>query len=435
MAVLAINGGKPVRDKELPNYSVMGEREARKAYEVVKNGILSDYLGCWGDNFFGGEEVQAFEREWAKAFEVKYAITVNSNSTGLFCALGATGIGPGDEVIVTPYSMSISASVPLFFGAIPVFADIEEDFFCLDPDDIQRKITDRTKAILIVDLFGQSYACEEVNAIAKKHNLKIIEDAAQAPWGRYKDSWTGTNGDIGVFSLNYHKHIHTGEGGVIVTNDDNLALRCQLIRNHAEAVLDELDTETNMDDMIGLNFRMTEIEAGIGRIQLKRLPDLVEKRLTNIARLEERLGEIDFLLMPAIRPKTKHVFYVHAMKYDHEKAMNVSRANFVKAVNAELMPSGINKTRNSYVCAGYVKPLYKQKLYQKRSAFSKMNYPFALFPPHGIDYSQVYCPVVEKMHSEELIYHDLIHASLNDEDMDDIATAFLKVAEHLSELK
>ena len=101
MAILAINGGKPVRDKELPNYSVMGEREAKKAYNIVKKGVLSDYLGCWGDNFFGGEEVQAFEREWAKAFEVKHAITVNSNSTGLFCALGAVGVGLEDEVIVT----------------------------------------------------------------------------------------------------------------------------------------------------------------------------------------------------------------------------------------------------------------------------------------------------------------------------------------------
>jgi dTDP-4-amino-4,6-dideoxygalactose transaminase len=435
VAVLAINGGKPVRDKELPNNSVMGEREARKAYEIVKTGILSDYLGCWGDNFFGGEQVKAFEREWAEAFNVKHAITVNSNSTGLFCALGATGVGPGDEVIVTPYSMSVSASVPLFFGAIPVFADIEEDFFCLDPDDIQRKITDRTKAILIVDLFGQSYACERVNAIAKKHNLKVIEDAAQAPWGKYKDSWTGTNGDIGVFSLNYHKHIHTGEGGVIVTNDDNLALRCQLIRNHAEAVTDELDTEIDMGNMIGLNFRMTEIEAGIGRIQLQKLPELVEKRRANIARLEQRLGEIDFLSMPAIRPKTTHAFYVHAMKYNQEKAINVSRANFVKAVNAELMPYGTNKTRNSYVCAGYVKPLYKLKLYQKRSGFGSMNFPFNLLPEHQIDYHQVSCPVVEKMHFKQLIYHDLIHASLNDEDMDDIAAAFLKVAEHLSELK
>jgi dTDP-4-amino-4,6-dideoxygalactose transaminase len=435
MAVLAINGGKPVRDKELPNYSVMGKEEATKAYEVVKNGILSDYLGCWGDNFYGGEEVQAFEREWAKAFEVKHAITVNSNSTGLFCALGATGVGPGDEVIVTPYSMSVSASVPFFFGAIPVFADIEEDFFCLNPDDIQGKITDRTKAILIVDLFGQSYACEEVNAIAKKHNLKIIEDAAQAPWGRYGDSWTGTNGDVGVFSLNFHKHIHTGEGGVIVTNDDDLALRCQLIRNHAEAVLDELDTETDMGDMIGLNFRMTEIEAGIGRIQLKKLPGLVEKRLSHIARLEERLRKIDFLSMPAVRPKTRHAFYVHAMKYNQEKAMNVSRPNFVKAVNAELMPSGTNKTRNSYVCAGYVKPLYKLKLYQERSRLGKTNYPFGLFMQHGIDYSQVCCPVVEKMHCEQLVYHDLIHASLSDDDVADIASAFLKVAEHLRELK
>jgi dTDP-4-amino-4,6-dideoxygalactose transaminase len=208
MAKLAINGGKPVREKELPDYAVMDEREAKRAYEIVKKGILSDFLGCWGDEFFGGEQVRALEREWAQAFGVKHAITVNSNSTGLFCALGAAGIGSGDEVIVTPYSMSVSASAPLFFGAIPVFADIEENFFCLDPDDIIKKITEKTKAILIVDLFGQSYDCDRVNEIAKEFNLIVIEDAAQAPWGKYKDSWSGTNGDIGIFSLNYHKHIH-----------------------------------------------------------------------------------------------------------------------------------------------------------------------------------------------------------------------------------
>ena len=437
MAKLAINGGKPVRKKELPDYAVMDEREAQRAYEIVKKGILSDFLGCWGDEFFGGEQVRAFESEWAQAFDVKHAVTVNSNSTGLFCALAAIGLNPGDEVIVTPYSMSVSASTPLFFGSIPVFADIEEDFYCLNPADIDAKITERTKAILIVDLFGQSYDCERVNALAKKHNLRVIEDGAQAPGGRYKNSWTGTNGDIGVFSLNYHKHIHTGEGGVIVTNDDELAFRCQLIRNHAEAVLDDVDQKLDMDHMIGLNFRMTEIEAGIGRIQLQKLPALLEKRLANTSRLEERLRNVDFLSMPAVRPETRHAYYVHAMKYNQKKAMNVSRADFVKAVNMELMPSGTSKTRNSYVCAGYVKPLYKQKLYRKLSGSnnSKMNHLFRLSPKNGIDYNLVSCPIVEKMHFDRLIYHDLIHASLADEDMDDIATAFLKVAEQLSELK
>jgi dTDP-4-amino-4,6-dideoxygalactose transaminase len=195
-----------------------------------------------------------------------------------------------------------------------------------------------------------------------------------------------------------------------------------------------MEMDMNMTNMIGLNFRMTEIEAGIGRIQLQKLPVLVKKRLANIIRLEERLRNIDFLSMPTVRAETRHVFYVHAMKFDKEKAMNVSREKFVEAINKELMPTGENRTRNSYLYAGYTKPLYKLKLFQKHAGLGSMNFPFNFLPEHKMDYSKVKCAVAEKMHFNELIYHDLIHASLEEKDIDDIASAFLKVAENLSEL-
>ena len=220
---LAIFGGKPVRTMKFPAYRPIGEEERLAVDRVMRSGILSRYLGVWHEDFYGGPEVQAFEREWAAYFGVRHAIAVNSCTSGLLCAVGALAIGPGDEVIVSPFTMAASATVPLWYGAIPVFADIEPEYFCLDPKSIEACITPRTKAIIVVDVFGQPYDADAINAIAKKHNIKVIEDCAQAPGARYKKSFAGSLADIGVYSLNYHKHIHTGEGGVIATDDDTLA--------------------------------------------------------------------------------------------------------------------------------------------------------------------------------------------------------------------
>ena len=145
---------------------------------------------------------------------------------GLYCAAGASGIGPGDEVIVSPYTMSASATSAIIFNAVPVFADIEPDSFYLDPVSIESKITERTKAIIILDIFGHPYDADLVNEIAEQNDLIVIEDCAQAIYAQYKGKSAGTLGDVGVYSLNYHKHIHTGEGGVVVTDNDELAERC-----------------------------------------------------------------------------------------------------------------------------------------------------------------------------------------------------------------
>src|SRR3989344_4814971 len=331
MAKLAIKGGKPVREQSdvFPAYNTIGEEETEAVLRVMKTGALSKYIGGWCPQFFGGPEIQAFEKEWATKFGVKHAVAMNSASSGLIAALGAIGIEPGDEVIVSPYSMCISATAPLFYGAVPVFADIEPEYFCLDPKSVETAITPRTKAIVVVDLFGGVHDADAIMAIAKKHNLIVIEDAAQAPGALYKGRKAGTLSHIGVYSLNYHKHIHTGEGTLVVTDDDALFERLQLIRNHAEAVVKGKGV-SNLSNMVGYNFRMTELEAAIGREQLQKLDRLIGERQKNCAYIAERCRDMPWFRPARIRESCTSVFYQHPFLYD-EDAVGVPRQRFIEA--------------------------------------------------------------------------------------------------------
>lgn len=255
---------------------MIDNKEENAIRRVMRSKVLSGYRGSWGDWFYGGTEIKALEKEWAEYFGVKHAIACNSATSGLWCALGAIGIKPKQEVIVTPYSMTCSASLPLLFGARPVFADIEPDYYCLDPKSVEKRITYYTKAILVVDLFGMPYDAEAINALAKKYDLFVIEDAAQAIGAKHKDKYAGTLGDIGVYSLNVHKHIQCGEGGIVVTDNDDLAMKVRLLMNHAEAVNNDLN-DGRYIDLVGMNLRMTEMQAAISRVQLEKLPDIFDK--------------------------------------------------------------------------------------------------------------------------------------------------------------
>jgi dTDP-4-amino-4,6-dideoxygalactose transaminase len=279
----------------------IGIEELNAVIRVMESKILSGYRGSFGPWFYGGEEIKALEKEWAEYFGVKHAIAVNSATSGLFVACAAIGLKPYvwnsktrnyqaeiQECIVSPFSMTCSASMPLHFGANPVFADIEEDYFCLDPASVESKITSYTKAIIVVDLFGQPYDADAINAIAKKHNIPVIEDAAQACGAKYKGRYAGTLGDIGVYSLNVHKNIQCGEGGIMVTDNDELAFKVRLVMNHSEAVVNDwarlndwehMPHDTSRDGVIplvGLNLRMTELSAAVAREQLKKLESILK---------------------------------------------------------------------------------------------------------------------------------------------------------------
>lgn len=431
---LAIHGGKPVRRKIFPGNRTVGIDEIKAVGKVLKSGVLSKYLGCWHENFFGGEQVQSLEREWAKYFKVKHAVAVNSATSGLMAAVGAAGIGPGDEVITSPYTMSATPASVLVYGGIPVFADIEEDYFCLDVKSVEKKISKRTKAIMVVDIFGQPYDADGINALAKKHGLCVIEDCAQAPGATYKGKYAGTISDMGVFSLNYHKHIHCGEGGIIVTDNDRLAQRLQLIRNHAETVVEDMGV-TDLNNMLGFNYRMTELQAAVARSQLKKLNGLLNKRLANVAYLERKLKKIPAIGIPKVRKGCRHAFYVYPMTFDASVA-GVSREVFLNAVKAELCGFELRENEGGAIGIGYVKPLYYQPLYQKKILYGGTSYPFDLASKEALaSYKRGSAPVCERKHFQELFTHEFVHPYLTKNDLDDVAQAFYKVWQNRDILK
>lgn len=431
---LAILGGTPVRTKPFPPYKVIGTEEKEAVNRILDSGILSRYLGCWHEDFYGGPEVQALEREWASFFRVKHAMAVNSATSGLYCAVGAIGVEPGEEIIVSPYTMSASATAPLIFNAVPVFADIEEDCFCLDPASVEACITPRTRAILVVDIFGQPYHAERINALAKKHGLFVIEDCAQAPGAYYRGKPAGTLADLGVYSLNYHKHIHCGEGGMVVTDDDELADRVRLIRNHAEAVLKGLGKK-NLANLIGFNFRLPEIESAITRCQLRKLENLVHERQVNCDYLAREIGMIPAITPPAIRTDCTHVYYVQAFKFN-KKLAGVSRDVFIEAVRAELPVTTLREAEGPLLSCGYVEPLYLLPLYQEKIAYGSRGCPFtAPWSDGEVSYEKGICPVAERMYEKELFLHELMRPGMTRGDLDDVVRAFDKVWENREQLK
>ncbi len=426
MAKLAIKGGKPVRIAPFPKYVTTGPEEAAAAAEVLAGGSLSSYLAAAGEFFEGGPRVRRLEEAWAARYGVKHAIAMNSATSCLYAAMGAAGVGPGDEVIVSPYTMSASATCALVFNAVPVFADIDPDTFCISPATIEPLINERTKAIVAVDILGHPSDMAGIMDLAARHGLVVVEDAAQAYGASLEGGPCGTLGHMGVFSLNYHKTIQCGEGGIIVTNDDELALKLKLIRNHGEVVAGDMEPKPpDLVDNIGYNFRMGEIEAAIALEQLKKLDRLVAGRIAAADYLTRELEGIPGLTPPAVQPGCVHGYYLYALKHD-PKLTGVARDQVVAALNAE----GV------FFNAGYTRPIYLNPIYQKRLAYGRQGCPFTC--PHyqgAVSYEKGICPVCERMFHEELMCSNLCHADLSQADLADVAAAVRKVYENLDELK
>ena len=430
MNKLALKGGRATRTQVFTARPTMGDAEKKAVMEVMESGELSGFFGSPCPQWLGGEKVRQFERKWADRYGYKHAISVNSWTTGLMTAVGATGIGPGDEVIVSPYTMSASATSILFYGGIPVFADIDPDTFNITAATIEPLITPRTKAVMVVHIFGQTAEMEAIMALARIHKLKVIEDGAQSPGVKYKGKPICGFGDIGGFSLNYHKHIHTGEGGMLVTNDDQVALRCQLIRNHGENMVEDQQIE-DLTNILGSNYRLTELQAAIGIAQLDRLDGYVAHRQRLATYFGKQLAWVSGLTPAKVADGAEHAYYLYPVKYD-ASITGISRKAFVQAVNAELPP--VQVWEQTGFIEGYIKPLYLAPLYQKKIAMGRTGFPWNANAGVDYNYSEGICPVVERMYDQELIYTPLMREPLTETDIDDFVAAIKKVLAYPGEL-
>jgi len=347
----------------------IGQEEKDAVMRVMERGVLSGYQGNASSSFYGGPEIKLLEEEWSRYFKINHAIAANSATSGLWMACAAIGLTLGDECIVSPYSMTCSASMPLHFGAIPVFADIEKDYYCLDPKSVEKAITERTRTIIIVDLFGQPYAADEIYGIAEKYSLKyghkiyVIEDAAQAIGARFYGKYAGTLGDIGVFSLNRHKHIQCGEGGIVVTDNDDLAMKIRLAMNHSEAVVSDMlnmgkslvneESLSPLTGLVGMNMRMPELSAAIAREQLKKLSGILEN-----------IREHAKYFPVKVRPGCESAYY----RYAWNDSDGNDLARYLRGHNLTLPSNGFNFKDH------YIKPLHQMPL------FKSLGYPDGLCP-------------------------------------------------------
>lgn len=421
MNELALFGGQPIKNSPLPWVSTMGDEETNAVLGVMNSGSLSAFIGSYGEAFFGGNKVKELELAFADTFKMRYGISVNSATTALHTAIAACEIGPGDEVLVTPYSMAATATAILMNNAIPVFVDICEDTFNLNPDEIEQWISPRTKAIVVTNLFGLPADLKRLREIADQHNLYLIEDNAQAPGATIAGKNAGTFGHLNIYSLNYHKVIHSGEGGVILTDDEKLAWKCQLIRNHGEVIIDQ----TNEDlSLIGSNYRMTELHAAIGIEQLKKLDGFLQTRRVLGEMVTKGLKEIPGIYGAHIPDGYTHSYYVYPLKYDKE-IWGISRSTFALAMSKEGFPLNV----------GYVKPLYQLSIYQNKRIYKNSSYPFDLIQPMPQSYKKGLCPVTERMHEEELLLADICRLPFKSEDISDFLDAITKVQNNIEKLK
>lgn len=420
---LALKGGTPVIKDPLTSFNSVGEDEVAVVSDVIRGGVLSAYIGAPGPGFMGGPRVRQFESEAAKYFGVKHAIAVNSWTSGLIAAVGAIGIEPGDEVITTPWTMAATATAILHWNGIPIFADIDPETFNICPKSVAKLITPRTRAILSVDIFGQSADLKALRALADEYGLKLLSDTAQAPGALVGEAYTGTFADIGGFSLNYHKHIHCGEGGVLVTNDDRLAQRLCLIRNHAEAVV-STDDVNELSNMLGYNFRMGEIEAAIASMQLTKLASRVKSRQRIAAELNSGLSTLKGLRTPVVSSGSTHAYYVYGLVLD-EETLGVPRDLVVAALRAEGVP---------YVAAGY-QNLHLLPLFRKKIAYGAKGFPWSSpYCSSVIDYAPGLCPAAEELHSKSFLGLNICMNELPTRDVNLVIEAFHKVWSALDQL-
>ncbi len=313
---------------------IIREEEIAAVTAVLRSGVMAQ-----------GDRVKEFEEAFAAFIGTRYAVAVSSGTAALHIALLAHGIGEGDEVIITPFTFIATANSILFTGARPIFADIKEESFNIDPQRILGEITPRTKAIMPAHLYGRPCNMKQIMKIASDHALPVIEDACQAHGAEYNEQKVGSFG-TGCFSFYPTKNITTGEGGMLTTNDKDIAERARMLRNHGQK-------KQYFHELLGYNYRMTDIAATLGLCQLSKLEQFNRKRIENAKILTDGLKGIKGLLLPRAEPNLKHVFHQYTVRVTQE--FGTSRDKLKEKLKGKGIATEIY----------YPLPIHKQPLYQK----------------------------------------------------------------------
>ena len=418
---LALNGGPKIADAPFPPWPWYTEEIIQAAMEPLRSGKINYWTGPLGMKF-----EQAFA-DWCGA---KYGISTSNGTSALHVALAGIGIGPGDEVIVPSYTFIASSFSVCQAGAVPVFADVEPHGHTLSAEAIEAKISDHTRAILVVHLYGEMCDMDAITALAKKHNLLVVEDCAQAHGGACHGQKAGTLGDIGAFSFCQSKHFSTGgEGGCVVTDDEDAAWICRSFRDHGYDVkqrLSLLDLEAKLPyihNMVGFNFRMTEMQSAIGLKELERLDNwnLANRRRNGHLLNDLLAGCPGILRLPIDTEARQNAYWLYPLVMD-TAALTVDLKQFTAALNAEGLPAG----------PVLWPQCYQEKAFVEHNGFGKLKYPFEdpATRPEAVNYAAEYCPNAAQVEKE--CFWVPTHPTYEVEHMELIAQGIRKVAEAYS---
>src|ERR1700686_1000102 len=413
MGKLAITGGEPIRKKRFDPWPIFDDKERRALEDVLSN-------HKWGGQPFPGKHGDAFGKAFAEFHTAKYGQAVNTGTVAIQAALKAIDIKPGDEVIVPAYTWEGTVGPVLLLNGIPVFVDVDPETYCLDAKLIEQAITPRTKAILPVHLGMRFADMDEILRIAKKHNLKVIEDCAHAHGGRWKGKGAGSMGDLGAFSFQSSKLITSGEGGAVITNNLEYLERVQTYINAGRASL----TDQYHHRIIGFNYRLGEFQAAVLCAQLERLPEQAALRKKNILHFESRMHNTAAIGLLKPEPRiTEQAPYGYVLKYFQAQAKNIPRAEFVAALQTEGIP-----------CDGlFYEPVYKSSLFP----LDPTDFPALSWGRQKpLDLRNMYsCPEADRAAYHEAVWfpHQLFLGTT--QDVDAIAEAIHKVLSNIEELR
>ncbi|RLE07592.1 DegT/DnrJ/EryC1/StrS family aminotransferase [Candidatus Aerophobetes bacterium] len=417
---LAIEGGKPTIQEKLPTWPWFSEEIIQAAMQPLRTGKVNYWTGNLG---------MEFERKFAKWCGTRYAISTCNGTSALHTALGALNIGPGDEVITVPYTFIATSFCVVQAGAVPVFADVQREDHCIDPEDIKKKITPRTRAIIPVHLYGNVCEMDEIMDIAKKYGLYVIEDAAEAHGALYKGKKVGSIGDVGCFSFCQNKTFTTGgEGGMVVTNNEDIAWEARSFRDHGYDVkrrMSLLEMEQALPYIhrrVGFNYRMTEVQSAIGIKELERIDswNLPRRRRNGEILIEELKDCPQIKYLPVHNKEKVNGFYVFPVVLNLER-LTCDKNTFLKAILAE----GVIAWKEFWPQS------YKEKAYTEHNGFGRFKFPFEskeYTDPKQVEYNKVFCPNCAWLEERTFVVH--MFPTFEEEHIRLIAKAIKKVASY-----